>query len=487
MRSGSRKNEDKPPSKESELTAIIPPSPSGSRSKPDQGIAPVRPLAVRGKGNYIYLEDGREIFDACGGAAVACIGHGVQEVVDAMVEQSSQISYVPWGFFDNQSRQDLCNWFFETSNGHFAKAWITASGSEAMEGAMKLAAEYFVWTGEPRRVNYIAREESYHGITLGVLGLGGHLGRRAPFEPLLPPLTRIHRIPACNAYRQRRNGESDVEFVARKTAELEEAFQTLGPDTVAAVVAEPVVGAASGCTPSVPGYFEALRQICDRHGALLILDEVMCGMGRTGALHAWQHADMGGGVVRPDIQAVGKGLAGGYMPVSAILSGPRVTDVMRRTGAVFTHGHTYQDHPVACAAALRVQRIVQREGLLANVAVQGRHLETLLRRRLGAHRNVGDIRGRGLFWGIEFVRDRASKEPFDPRLLIAQRVHDAALREPFCLAVYYGQGCAGNRRGDHCMIMPAYNVTQEEVETIVAKLVRVVNQVFEELASQDSV
>ncbi|KAI1842304.1 hypothetical protein JX266_011472 [Neoarthrinium moseri] len=440
----------------------------------EEAVTTSRPLAVRGQGNYMYLDDGREILDSCGGAAVACLGHGVQEVINAMMSQAADISYVPWGFFENRAKLALAQWLSRSSGGHFQKTYITCSGSEAVEGAMKLAREYFVWKGQPQRVNYISREESYHGITIGSLSLGGHLSRRAPFEDLL--LSKIYRIPACNAYRQRRQGETDTAYVARKALELENMFQKLGPETVVAFIAEPVVGAASGCIPSVPGYIKAMKAICDKHGALFILDEVMCGMGRTGTTHAWEQEG-----VMPDIQTIGKGLAGGYQPVSAILVGKKVFQEMEMKNATFTHGHTYQDHPVGCAAALQVQQIIQRDNLLSNVQIQGNLLAKLLKEKLGGHPHVGDIRGRGLFWGIEFVEDKETKRPFEPTLQISHRVHDAAMAPPNNLAIYYGQGCAGDKKGDHVMIMPAYNIDRATIEVIVDKTVAAVQKVFAKL------
>ncbi|KAI1457107.1 aminotransferase, class III [Annulohypoxylon moriforme] len=430
-----------------------------------------RTLVVGGQGHYLSLADGRKLLDGCGGAAVACLGHGVKEVFDAMSAQVSTITYVPWGFLDSQSRRDLNTWLSQTSGSHFTKAWITSSGSEAMEGSIKLAREYFVWKGEPQRVNYIARDESYHGITLGVLSLGGHFGRRAPFQPLLLP--NIYHIPACNPYRQRLPGETDEKYVSRKVEELEQAFLQAGPDSVAAFIAEPVVGAAAGCMPSVPGYLQAMKAVCDKYGALLILDEVMCGMGRTGTLHAWEQEG-----VLPDIQAIGKGLGGGFQPASAILASQKIVQVMEAKNATFTHGHTYMNHPLVCATALKVQQIIQRDNLLENVQVQGRYLENLLRSKLQDHPNVGDIRGRGLFWGIELVEDKELKKPFDPKLQMAHRVHQTALDPPHNLAVYYGQGCAGQGRGDHIMIMPAYNVTSDVVDMIVDRFVAAFDDVF---------
>lgn len=338
--------------------------------------------------------------------------------------------------------------------------------------------------GQPQRVSFVAREESYHGTTVGSLSLSGHQTRRANFEEILLP--NIHRVSACNPYRQQLPGESDQDFVRRKAAELDEVFSKAGPGTIAALIAEPIVGAALGCVPSPPGYFKAMRAVCDRHGALLILDEVMCGMGRTGTLHAWEQE----GVV-PDIQCVGKGLAGGYQPCSAVLAGRRVVEGMARAGASFTHGHTFQNHAVVSAAALAVQTIIQRDGLLANAREQGRRLEALLRQRLGAHPHVGDIRGRGLFWGVEFVRDRRARTPFEPSLQVARLVHEKAMAGlgGGCgagggMLVYYGQGCAGGGEGDQVLVMPAYNVSLGVVLMIVQRLVDAVDAAFEEVAAR---
>lgn len=354
-------------------------------------------------------------------------------------------------------------------------------GSEAVEAAIKLAREYFVWKGEPQRVSFVAREDSYHGITIGSLSVSGHRARRANFEDILLP--NIYRIPACNAYRQQLPGEPDTAFVARKAAELEEAFQAAGPGTIAAFIAEPVVGAALGCVPASSGYFKAIKAICEEHGALLILDEVMCGMGRTGNLHAWEHED-----VVPDIQCVGKGLAGGYQACWAVLAGARVVGAMRDAGAAFTHGHTFGNHAVVSAAALAVQGIIARERLTANAQDQGYYLGAALRHRLGSHPHVGDVRGRGLFWGVEFVRDRETKEPFDQALMVARLVHEKAMagrRKGGPMMIYHGQGCAGNKRGDHVMIMPAYNVDAQMIDVIVERLGYAVDAAFEELAKME--
>ncbi|KUI64755.1 hypothetical protein VM1G_00418 [Cytospora mali] len=439
-----------------------------------------RPVIVKSEGHFLRLNDGRDVLDACGGAGVTSIGHGNPEVRSVMSTEASNVTYVPWAFFDNQSTIDLQDWLVQSTGGDLSKVYLQSSGSEAVEAAIKLAREYFVWKGQLQRTSFVAREESYHGTTVGSLSVSGHETRRANFEDILLP--NVHRITACNPYRQQLPGESDEDFVRRKAAELDNVFCQAAPNTIAALIAEPIVGAALGCVPAPPGYFKAMRSICDRYGALLILDEVMCGMGRTGSLHAWQQE----GVV-PDIQCIGKGLAGGYQPCSAILVSRRIADEMARAGATFTHGHTFQNHAVVSAAALAVQRIIQRDNLLENVGEQGRHLGALLRQRLGSHPHVGDIRGRGLFWGVEFVRDRQTKEPFDPSLQVARLVHVNAMaggKDGGPMMVYYGQGCAGRGKGDQVMIMPAYNVTWEVVVLIAHRLVDAVDAAFEEIAAR---
>ncbi|KAK4106404.1 PLP-dependent transferase [Parathielavia hyrcaniae] len=467
------------------------------------------PVLKMAKGHYWYPADGPRILDACGGAGVACLGHGRRDVIKAVNAQMEAYTYASYAHFKCKPVEELSDWLIKSTNGKMEKAYIMCSGSEAMEAALKLTIEYFGWVGQPQRTNFIARHESYHGTTLGALSISGHHTRREPFHALLCPpnnnnnnnnsnnnssssSSNFHHIPACHPYRQRLTpSESDAAFVARKRAELEAAFARLGPSTVAAVVLEPVVGAALGCSPPVPGYLAAVKAVCRRHGALLVYDEVMCGMGRVGGggVHAWQSLgeddyegdeDDDEGVVVPDLQAVAKGFAGGYQPASALLVGGRVARFMEREGRVFTHGHTYQNHPVVAAAALQVQRAVEREGLVGNVTAQGELLGRLLRERLGQHPNVGDVRGKGLFWGVEFVKNKVTKEPFEPGLKVAERVHTRAVRE-WRVLVYHGQGCAGRGRGDHIMIMPAYTVSSKLVAKIVERVACAVEEVFREL------
>ncbi|KAK4146183.1 pyridoxal phosphate-dependent transferase [Dichotomopilus funicola] len=445
------------------------------------------PVLKKAKGHYWYPSNGPKILDACGGAGVACLGHGRPDIIKAVNTQMKSATYASYAHFQTPPVQELSDWLIKSTGGEMQKVYVMSSGSEAMEAAVKLAVEYFRWQGQSERTNFIARHDSYHGTTIGALSVSGHHARRAPFSPLLSP-TRFHHISPCNPYRQLPSSSSSTPdwpaYIAEKVAELEATFTTLGPQTVAAVVLEPVVGAALGCVPAVPGYLAAMKAVCERHGALLIFDEVMCGMGRTGWLHAWQGEgkEPAGVVPVPDLQAIAKGFAGGYQPASALLVGRKVAGAMERDGGgrVFTHGHTYQNHPVVAAAALVVQRAVEREGLLENVRVQGELLGRLLRERLGSHPNVGDIRGKGLFWGVEFVKDRVTKEPFEPGLGIAERVHKVAVGG-FRVLVYHGQGCAGGGRGDHIMIMPAYTISERLVGEIVERVAGAVEEVFRRL------
>jgi adenosylmethionine-8-amino-7-oxononanoate aminotransferase len=327
-----------------------------------------------------------------------------------------------------------------------------------------MARQYHVERGQPQRARFIARRQSYHGNTLGALAASGNAMRRKLYMPMLADAFR--HVSPCYAYRDRRDDESDKDYVARLAAELEAEFQRLGPETVAGFVAEPVVGATLGCVTALPGYFRAVREICARHGALLILDEVMCGMGRTGTMHAWEQEGPRGGVA-PDIQVVAKGLGGGYQPVGGILVAGHVVAAIRDGSGAFMHGHTYQAHPIATAAALAVQQAIREEGLLDNVRTMGALLEQRLTERLGNHAHVGDIRGRGLFWAVEFVADRATKAVFDPALQLHERVKMAAYERG--LACYPMGGTIDGRQGNHVILAPPYIVTAEQVDTIVAR------------------
>jgi adenosylmethionine-8-amino-7-oxononanoate aminotransferase len=419
------------------------------------------PKAVGGDGVWLIAEDGRRILDGSGGAAVSCLGHQHPRVIEAIARQASKLAYAHTGFFSSEPAEELAERLVGDEPGGLGYAYLVSGGSEAIEASIKLARQYFIERGQPQRQRFIARRQSYHGNTLGALAAGGNAWRREAYAPLLS--SAFSHVTPAFAYHEKRDDESEAEFVARLAAELEAEFQRLGPDTVAAFIAEPVVGATSGCVPPPEGYFKAVRDICDRHGALLILDEVMCGMGRTGTLHAWQQDG-----IAPDIQAVAKGLGGGYQPIGAMLANAGIIDTIRQGSGALQHGHTYLAHPIACAAALEVQRIIDEENLLERVRDLGSTLERRLTERFGNHRHVGDIRGRGLFQAIELVADRASRAPFDPGLKLNQRIKAAALERG--LACYPAGGTVDGRSGDHVLLAPPYIATSADIDMIVDRL-----------------
>ena len=423
---------------------------------------------VKAEGNYLELDSGRRIFDSSCGAAVSCLGHGNVRVKEAVMTQMQAFSYCHSLTYTGTAAEELATELCDSTRGYMTKAYIVSSGSEAMEAAMKLARQYFLElpNPQPQRMHFIARAPSYHGNTLGALSMSGHKSRRAPFEPIL--LSNITHVSACNAYRGLEPPESIEQYVSRLAQELEDEFQKVGPGKVAACVFETVVGAALGCVPAVAGYFKAIKAVCDRHGALLILDEVMSGMGRCGTLHAWEQEE-----IVPDIQTIGKGLGGGYVPVAGLLINRRVVDILDQGTGSFISGQTYQGHPVACAAALEVQRIIREQQLVSNVQKMGSSLASLLRKGLAEHPCVGDIRGKGLFWGIELVQDKSTKEPFPPSMGVAMGLHQRALQPPYSMSLYPGTGTKDGRSGDHILLAPAYNVTQDDITLIAERTVAV--------------
>lgn len=423
------------------------------------------PLAVSGQGIWLTGADGHRVMDGSGGAAVACLGHGHPHVLAAMRKQLDQLTYAHTSLYSNPAAEALADMLVghapgKKHGGGLTHAYFVSSGSEGMEAAIKMARQHFVEAGQPGREKFIARRQSYHGNTLGALAMGGNAMRRAPYTPILTDA--FSHVAPCYAYRDQFSGESDAAYVARLADELEAEFHRLGPNTVAGFVAETVVGATLGCVTALPGYFPAMKAVCDRHGALLILDEVMSGMGRCGTLHAWEAEG-----IAPDIQVIAKGLGGGYQPIGGILVNDRVLDPIRAGSGGFMHGHTYQAHPMACAAALAVQEVIRDENLIGNVQAMGRLLETQLTERLGNHRHIGDIRGRGLFWAIELVEDRASKAVFDP----ARKIHARIGADAYALglACYPMGGTIDGRRGDHVLLAPPYNATAAEIGMIVER------------------
>lgn len=366
----------------------------------------------------------------------------------------------------------MCKLLVNTTGGKLISVYLTGSGSEATEAAIKLSRQFFFeQDNKTPRVNFITRRRSYHGNTIGALSLSEFSGRREPFECFL--LRNVHHISSCYPYRQLKKGESNEAFVAAKAAELEAKFLELGPNTIIGFIAEPVVGAALGCVPCVPGYLKAMRDVCHKYGALFILDEVMCGMGRTGTLHAWEQEG-----VLPDIQIIGKGLGGGYQPIAAILISEKIVNRLKKGTGSFVHGQTYESMPIQAAAALEVQKIIQKDNLLYNVRKQGAYLEKRLKQELSEHPNVGDIRRKGLFWGIEFVKNKNTKEPFDRKLVISDLISKLALSPEYNITVYPGSGSVDGFRGDHIIIAPPFIITQDDVDIIVYRVSTIIRRVF---------
>jgi len=418
------------------------------------------PIAVSGEGIEIIDRDGKRYLDACGGAAVSCLGHHHPRVIEAIKRQLDQLAYAHTGFFTSEPAEALADYLIDQAPDEIEQVYVVSGGSEAIEAALKLARQYFLEIGQPKRRHFIARRQSYHGNTLGALAIGGNAWRRQQFEPLLIDVTHVS---PCYAYRGREEGETDADYVTRLADELDQAIRTLGSDEVIGFVAEPVVGATLGAVPSVPGYFKAMREVCDRHGILLILDEIMCGMGRTGTLFASEQEG-----VCPDIVTIAKGLGAGYQPIGATLVSGTIYNAIREGSGFFQHGHTYLGHPTATAGALAVQQIIQEEGLLAKVAEQGTKLRSLLEERFADHPAVGDIRGRGLFQGLEFVQDRTSKKPFSPEL----KLHAGIKREAMArgLMCYPMGGTLDGKTGDHLLLAPPFIVSDAELDAIVTRL-----------------
>lgn len=426
-------------------------------------------------GMVYHLESGRQIVDACGGSAVACLGHDNARIRTAINRQLDRVPYCHSSFFTTPASEILAKKVIDTTGGKMARLLTLSSGSEALEAALKMARQYYLELPQPEegRARFISRQPSYHGATLQTLEVGGHLSRRAPFEPILAANTT--KISQCNIYRGLHRGESVQQYVRRLAAELDEKFCALPQGTVAAFVAEPVTGASTGSVPAPEGYFAAMKQVCEAHGALLIMDEVMCGMGRTGTMHAWQQE----GVV-PNIQVIGKAFGGGYVPISGILIDHKVNDVLKSGSARFSHGQSFQAHPTACAAALEVQNIIEDENLLSNVQTMGHRLSKALRSRLGRHPFVGQIRGRGLFWSVEFVRDKLTKLPFPPGKNVGYSLHEFALQDPYSVCVYPGSGTVDGSCGDHILLAPPYNVTANDIDNIVERVSGAISDFFEE-------
>ncbi len=418
------------------------------------------PVAVAGEGCYLIDAGGKRYLDGSGGAAVSCLGHSNQRLRQALHAQLDRLAYAHTGFFTSEPAETLADRLIAKAPEGLERVYLVSGGSEAVEAAIKLARQYFVEIGQSQRHRVIARRQSYHGNTLGALAAGGNEWRRVQFGPLL---VETSHIAPCYEYRDRQEGESLEAYGRRVADELETELQRLGPDSVMAFICEPVVGATSGAVPAVPGYLRRIREICDRHGVLLIFDEVMCGMGRTGHLFACDEDR-----VAPDMLTIAKGLGAGYQPIGALLVSGAIYDAIAQGSGFFQHGHTYMGHPMAAAAANAVLSEIEERDLLAAVRRQGELLDRSLRERLGQHPHVGDIRGRGLFRGVELVEDRGTKRPFDPALRLHARIK--ALAFDAGLICYPMGGTIDGRLGDHVLLAPPFIISDAEIAELVDKL-----------------
>ena len=426
------------------------------------------PVATRGEGMYIVDDAGHRYLDMSGGAAVSCVGHGHPAVVRAVQEQAGRLSFAHTSFFTNEAQEELAERLAKRFAEKDAKVWFTSGGSESNESALKIAWQYWRAKGQPDKTIIISRQFSYHGGTLGATSVSGSVFRRTPYEKVLHDWPRV---APCYAYRHQLEDETEREYGHRVAAELDEAIRMAGPENVAAFIAEPVVGATLGVVPPVPGYFEEIRRICDEHHVLFIADEVMCGSGRCGAFYTHDQEN-----VLPDMVTIAKGLGGGYQPLGAVIARNEVCETIRNDTDAFAHGHTYIGHAIACAAGIAIQKCLD-DGLLDSVSEKGERLRDLLHARFGEHPHVGDIRGRGLFVGLEFVADRKSKTAFPLEDGIPGKLKKAAMEHR--LICYPGGGTVDGRMGAHMLLAPPFIAEDAHFEELADKLDAILARVFD--------
>ncbi|AJY52006.1 aspartate aminotransferase family protein [Halomonas sp. KO116] len=435
-----------------------------------RSIGQALPRAASARGVYITDTEGRQYLDGSGGAAVTSVGHAHPEVLAAMRDQIDNLCYAHTGFFTTDAAEELAEKLVDLAPEPLNHVYLVSGGSEAVEAALKMARQYYVEVGEPQRRHIIARRQSYHGNTIGALATGGNAMRRQQFQPLLP---ETHHVSPCYAYRDKGNDETPEAYAARLADELDAKIRELGPESVMAFVAEPVVGATLGAVAAEADYFKRIRKICDQYGVLLILDEVMCGMGRTGTMFACEQEG-----ITPDIITIAKGLGGGYQPIGAVMLSSAIFDSFANGSGLFQHGHTYLGHPVAAAAANKVVEIIARPATLTNVNAMGARLQSGLEAALGESPYVGDIRGRGLFRGIELVADRAQKTPFDP----ARKIHAKIKRQAMArgLISYPMGGTIDGAYGDHVLLAPPYTIEPAEIDLLIERIAQAIDAAIAE-------
>ncbi|GMQ49220.1 aspartate aminotransferase family protein [Vibrio sp. 10N] len=388
------------------------------------------------------------------------LGHSHPRVKQAIREQLDSIPYAHTGFFTTESSERLADRLVELAPTPLKHVYFVSGGSEAVESALKMARQYFVEQGKIQKTQFIARRQSYHGNTLGALAVGGNEWRREPFRPLL---ATSHHIAPCYAYRDKLDSESEAEYSLRVANELESKILTLGAENVMAFVAEPVVGATAGAVPATAGYLRRIREICDRYDVLLILDEVMCGIGRTGSFFAFEQD-----YVVPDLVTVAKGLGAGYQSIGAVIVHEKIYNQIADGSGFFQHGHTFMGHPLACASALATVDTIVEENLLAEVTHKGQELRTRLQDAIGDLSFVGDIRGRGLFVGIELVANRETKAPLATQTQAHKWVKSIAMEQG--LMCYPMSGTIDGKQGHHVLLAPPFIIADAELDELVVKL-----------------
>ena len=427
------------------------------------------PTAVAGKGCWLIDASGQRYLDASGGAAVSCLGHSAKPLLDAICQQLQQLAYAHTSFFTTEPAEQLADLLIKHAPGELDRVYFVSGGSEAMEASLKLCRQYFLEINQPQRSHVIARRQSYHGNTLGALSAGGNQWRRQPFEPLLS--SGVSHISPCYHYRDAEPGESLEEYGLRVANELEAEILRVGPERVAAFLVEPVVGATLGAVTPVPGYFRRIREICDRYEILLVLDEVMCGMGRTGSLFAYEQEG-----ITPDVLCIAKGLGAGLQPIGAMLCTDTIYQAIAQGSGFFQHGHTYQGHPTACAAGIAVLQTMLEQNLPEHVKEKGSCLLQALQQQFADHPNVGDVRGRGLFLGIELVQDKQTKEPLNPNFNLPEQIRHTAMQHG--LLCYPMGGTIDGRKGHHILLAPPFIINDAELELIIERLSSTLNAIL---------
>ena len=435
------------------------------------------PIASGGYGCFLFDETGKKYLDASGGAAVSCLGHSHPKIIKALHEQLDVLAYAHTSFFSSEPAEKLATKLITNAPGDLSHVYLVSGGSEAIEAALKLARQYFLENGQPGRKEVIARRQSYHGNTLGALAVGGNEWRRSQFAPLL---IDTHHIAPCYAYREKLDHETDYEFGQRVAGELEITIEgtlryTLRKDVdsnyfvyfeISELVRDYLDITFDGTYPTVPavdGYFKTIQEICDHHGILLILDEVMCGMGRTGTLFAYEQE-----AIAPDIVCIAKGLGAGYQPIGATICTDKIYAAIKNGSGFFQHGHTYLGHPMAAAAANAVLDVLLDDNILENVNVMGYQFKHALDTKFGQHTHVGDIRGRGLFYGLELVEERETKEPFSSSYYIARKIKAIAKKRG--LLCYPMSGTVDGKIGDHILLAPPYIINEAEINELIGLL-----------------